>query len=279
MNAFFSALAEHAFLQHAALAGLLASLGCGVVGSYVVVKRITFLAGGVAHAVLGGVGAALFLGAQPMTGALVGAMAAALLIGWVSLRWRQQVDTLIGATWALGMALGIIFISRTPGYQVDLTTYLFGNILLVTPRDLWLMAILDLVLVTLVLLLHRQFLALAFDEEFARLRGVPVTGLYLLLLCMVAVSVVLLIKIVGLILVIALLTLPAAMAQIWVGTVGRMMVVAAGLGAVFCGIGLAAAYEPDLPPGATIIVVAAVAYLIANVSAAARRRMLGQSRR
>ena len=269
---FLQSLTQHVFLQHAVLAGLLASIGCGVMGSYVVVKRIGFLAGGIAHAVLGGMGAAFFFGAEPMFGALIAAIMVALLIGWFTLGWRQQEDTLIGAMWAVGMATGILFISQTPGYQVDLMTYLFGNILLVTSQDLWLMMTLDILLLLLVMLYYRQFLAVAFDEEFARLRGVPVAFFYLLLLCLVAVSVVLLIRIVGLILVIALLTLPAAIALQYVHTVGRMMVVATVLGAMFCVLGLAVSYQPDLPAGATIILVAGVAYLLSTLLSSLRQR-------
>ena len=205
MSGFIGALWQYDFLQNALFAGLLASLACGVVGSYVVVRRIGFLAGGISHSVLGGMGAALFLGWSPMLGALAAALLAALLIGWVSLHRREREDTLIGAVWAVGMAAGILFISRTPGYNVDLMSYLFGDILMVPRSDLWVMLGGDLLLVLLVGLLYRHLLAVVFDEEFARLRGVPVTLLYLLLLSLVAVTVVLLIRVVGLILVIALL--------------------------------------------------------------------------
>ncbi len=205
MSEFYTALLQFDFLQKALLGGLLASIGCGIVGSYVVVKRIGFMAGGISHAVLGGMGAALFFGFSPLGGALAAALLAAILIGWISLRWKEREDTLIGALWAVGMAIGIIFISKTPGYSVNLMSYLFGNILMVPQQDLWLMAVLDLLVLVIVWLFYRQFLAVSFDEEFARLRGVPVTGFYLLLLCMVAMTVVLLIQVVGLILVIALL--------------------------------------------------------------------------
>ncbi len=273
---FFTALLEHHFLQAALLAGLLAAIGCGVIGSYVVVKRIGYLAGGIAHSVLGGMGAALYFGLDPMGGALVAAIISALLIGWVRLRWGGQEDILIGALWAIGMAVGILFIERTPGYTGNLMSYLFGNILLVPERQLWLMGGLDLLLLGTVGLLYRHFLAVAFDEEFARLRGLPVTALYLLLLCLVAVTVVLLIQVVGLILVIALLTLPAAIAGQYVQTLGRMMLVATLLGAVFTSGGLALSYAPDLPPGATIILLAGAAYVLSTLwyhwSLARRRR-------
>ncbi len=272
MSQFMQALLQFSFLQHALLAGLLASVGCGVVGSYVVVKRIGFLAGGIAHAVLGGMGIALFYGVSPLSGALAAALVAAILIGWVSLRWREQEDTLIGALWAIGMAIGILFISRTPGYNVDLMSYLFGNILLVSSSDLWLMAVVDVVLAATVLLFYRQFMAVSFDEEFARLRGLPVTFFYLLLLCMVALTVVLLIQVVGLILVIALLTLPAAIAIQYVHTLGRIMLVAALLGVTFTTSGLALSYQPDLPAGATIILVAGTTYLLSTMLRGVRRR-------
>lgn len=274
MTEFFTALAEHGFLQSALIAGLLASIGCGVMGTYVVVKRIAFLAGGIAHSVLGGMGAALYYGYDPLVGALAAAVAAALSIGWVRMNWKAQEDTLIGALWAIGMAVGILFISKTPGYQTDLMSYLFGNILLVPEDSLWFMAALDAVLLIVVGAYHRQFLAVAFDEEFARLRGIPVSFFYLLLLVLVAVTVVLLIQVVGLILVLALLTLPAAIAGHYVHSLSGIMLLATLLGSGFSTLGLALSYGPDLPAGPTIILVAGGTYVVSALSsrAIARRR-------
>ena len=141
MDGFLHAVTTQSFLQHALLGGLLASIGCGIMGTYVYVKRITFLAGGISHTVLGGMGVAYFLGTAPMGGALIAAVLAALLIGWVTLRLHQYEDTLIGALWAIGMAIGVVFISRTPGYNVDLMSYLFGSILSVPRSDLITMAV------------------------------------------------------------------------------------------------------------------------------------------
>ena len=262
MSAFFLALATYGFLQTALLAGLLASVGCGVIGTFVVVKRIAFMAGGIAHSVLGGMGAALYFGVDPFAGALVSAIVSALLIGGVRLAWKAQEDTLIGALWAIGMAIGVLFIAKTPGYASDLMSFLFGNILLVPERELWLMGALDLVLIATVALFYRQFLAVTFDEEFARLRGVPVTFFYLLLLCLVAVTVVLLIQVVGLILVIALLTLPAAIAAHYVHSLGAMMLIATLLGGLFTSLGLALSFGPDLPAGPTMILLAGGVYLL-----------------
>lgn len=262
MGDFLLALSTHAFLQTALVAGLLASIGCGVIGTFVVVKRIAFLAGGIAHSVLGGMGAALYYGFDPLLGALLAAILSALLIGTVRLYWKTQEDTLIGALWAIGMAIGILFIAKTPGYATDLMSFLFGNILLVPPRELWFMAGLDLALILIVALFYRLFLAVIFDEEFARLRGIPVTFFYLLLLCLVAVTVVLLIQVVGLILVIALLTLPAAIANHYVHSLAGMMAIATLLGGLFTTLGLAFSYAPDLPAGPTMILLAGGVYVL-----------------
>ena len=262
MSEFFTTLSEEPFLQMAVLAGLLASLGCGLIGTFVVVKRITFIAGGIAHSVLAGMGAAVYFDFDPLLGALLAAVVSALLIGWIRLSWEAQEDTLIGALWATGMAIGLIFIYQTPGYSSDLMSYLFGNILLVPTQDLWFMVVLDLVLLLAVVLFYRQFLAVIFDEEFARLRGVPVNFFYLLLLCLIAVTVVLLIHVVGLILVIALLTLPAAIAGHYVRSLSHMMVIATLLGCVFTSGGLALSYAPDLPVGPVIILLAGLAYVL-----------------
>jgi zinc transport system permease protein len=269
---FLAAIFEYRFLQLALLASLLASIACGMVGTFVLVKRMGYLAGGIAHAVLGGIGAALFFGYPAMLGALAAAVVAALALGCVKLYWREQEDVLIGALWAAGMAVGVMFLAKTPGYQVDLMTYLFGNILLVSPGQLWLMLAMDACLAVVIFIFFRQFEAIAFDEEFARLRGLPVTALYLLLLCLIAVSVVLLVQIVGLILVIALLTLPAAISRHYVYNIAPMMILAAAITAVLCVAGLTLSYAPDLPAGATIILLAVAVYLGSTFLAGRRGR-------
>ncbi len=267
MIEFFSALLNYSFLQNALIACLLASIGCGIMGSYVVVKRIGFLAGGIAHTVLAGMGVAYFLNKSPLLGAVIAALLAGGFIGWINLRWKQQEDILIAAFWSVGMAVGILFISRTPGYSIDLMSYLFGNILLVSGRDIILMFILDIVIVVTVFLFYKQFLAAAFDEEFARLRGINIERFYILLMCLVALTVVLLIQIVGLILVIALLTLPAASASQFAGSVSRMMIVSVLLSILVTVSGLVISYGPNLPAGATIVVTAGIVYALFVVSA------------
>jgi zinc transport system permease protein len=272
MTEFLAAVLANPFLQSALLGGLLASVGCGVMGTYVVVRRLGYIAGGIAHTVLGGMGIVYYFGGPPLWGAVGAALVAALLIGVVNLRLREHEDTLIGALWATGMAVGVLFLSRAPGYNLDLMSYLFGNILLVAPGDLATMALLDGVILAAVALCYRPFLAVAFDEEFARVRGLPTEPFFLLLLCLVALTVVLLIQVVGLILVIALLTLPAAIASQYAHSLRRIMVLATLLGTGFTTAGIGVSYGPDLPSGATIILVATFCYMLSTVYTQLRRR-------
>lgn len=278
MMMFLDDLAANAFLQLALLTGLLVSVACGIVGTYVVTRRITYIAGGIAHCVLGGMGAARYLAVEqgwriyhpwhgweplhPLYGAIVAALAAAIIIGLVSLKAKQREDTVIGALWAIGMAVGVLFISQTSGYNADLMSYLFGNILLVSRSDLWLIVGLDIVVVGLAALFYRQFLAVCFDEEFARLRGLPVEAFYLLLLCLTALTVVLLVTVVGIVLVIALLTLPVAIAGHFSRRLWQMMLLSMVLTVLFTTFGLAISYAPNLPAGATTILLAGAAYLL-----------------
>jgi len=269
MVEFLNALVRYGFLQNALMAGVLAGVACGVVGSYIVVRRITAIAGAIAHSVLAGLGVARWLQvvhgqtwAHPMLGAVAAALTSALVIGLVSLKAREREDTIIGALWAIGMAVGILFISRTPGYNEDLMSYLFGNILLVRGSDLWLIALLDATILVVCIGLYAQLQAVCFDEEFARLRGLNVELYYLLLLALTALTVVLLVSVVGIVLVIALLTLPVAIAGQFTSSLRAMMILASILSIGFTTAGLAASYAPDLPAGATTIVIAGMVYLV-----------------
>lgn len=266
---FLSALSNNVLLQRALLAGIIASVACGVVGSYVVARRITYIAGGVAHCTLGGMGAARYFHEvygwtwlHPLHGAMTAALLAAVIIGWVSLRAKQREDTVISALWAIGMAVGILFIARTPGYYEDLMSYLFGNILLVSRGDLFMIAGLDVAVVACGVLLYNKFLAVCFDEEFARIRGVSVDFYYLLLLCLTALTVVVLVKVVGLVMVIALLTLPVAVAGSFARRLWQIMLLSTFISIGLTTGGLAVSYGPELPPGATTIVLAGALYLI-----------------
>ena len=255
-------------LRHAMLVGMLSSVAFGIVGTFVVTRRITFIAAAIAHCVLGGIGAALYLRVhtglawlEPIYGALPAALLAALIIGVVSLRAKEREDTVIGAVWAVGMAVGLLLLAKTPGYNKDTMSYLFGDILLITKRDVWLVAGLDILIVSVAVFFYNKLLAVCFDEEFARTRGVAVERYYLLLLCLIAVTIVLLVYVVGIVLVIALLTLPAAVAGQFSRRMGRIMVTAVLLCMEFSASGIALSYPYDLPSGPTIIVTGAVVYL------------------
>jgi len=266
---FYQAVLEFPFVRYALLAGILVSMACGIIGTYVVVRRITYIAGGIAHCVLGGMGLASYLQqvhgwsfAHPFVGALVAALAAAMIIGYVSLKARQREDTIISALWAVGMAVGVIFISQTPGYNQDLMSYLFGNILMVSGTDLWLILGLNTLIGAVALFFHNQLRAICFDEEHARIRGVPVDALFILLLCLTALTVVLLVTVVGIVMVIALLTIPVAIAGQFTRSLGRMMGLSILLSMGFTTGGLAVSYAPDWPPGAVIILLAGGVYML-----------------
>lgn len=272
MSEFIEAVTNYPFMRNALLAGILLSIACGIIGSYVVVKRITYMAGSIAHCVLGGIGLARYLQVvhnretiTPFIGAITAALVAALIIGLVSMRAKQREDTVIGALWAIGMALGVVFISMTPGYSQDMMSYLFGNILMVSSSDLVMITVLDIIVAATGLLFFNKFQAVCFDEEFARIRGINVELYYLFLLCLTAVTVVLLSTIVGIIMVIALLTIPAATANIFAKTLGSIMVISVILTAFFTTAGIAISYSPDLPAGAVIIIVAGLGYMLAII--------------
>ena len=265
---FFEALYSNPLLLSAVIAGLASSVVSGIIGAYVVVKRIVFISGSISHSVLGGIGFCLWLErakgidwVSPLQGALIAGILSALIIGWIHLYHRQREDSAIAALWSIGMAVGILFISQTPGFNVELTNFLIGNILWVTPTDLYILFGLDLLIIICVVCLHKKFLAICFDEEQARLQGLPVNALYLLLLVLTAVSIVLLIQVVGIILVMTMLTIPAAIANLFTSRLSWVMAGAVALGSLFCLLGTWAAYDLDWPGGATIALVAGIAYV------------------
>ena len=258
-------------LKNPIIAGILASIACGIVGAYVVVKRIVFISGGISHASFGGIGLGYFLGIDPVLGALVFSLISAVTMGMVSRRTRLSEDTAIGILWAIGMAIGILFVYLTPGYAPDLMSYLFGDILFVSSQEMILMLILDIIIGLVVFLLYKELLAISFDEEFSTVAGLPTERLYLILLCLVALTVVVLIRVVGIILVIALLTIPAAMARQFTHSFKKMMLLSVLWGIVFTQCGLWLSYLLDWPSGATIILVAGILFL-ASFFALQRRR-------
>lgn len=264
------------FMQRALMAGVLVSVACGIIGTYVVVNRFVFVSGGIAHAAYGGIGLGYCLKTNPVLSAIVFSVGVALAMGAVQRKTRERADTIIGMMWAIGMALGIIFIDLSPGYVADLMSYLFGSILTVPRADLVIMVMLDIVIIALVAVFYKELLAASFDETFATAANVQVDAIYLLLFCLVALTVVMLMRVVGLILVIALLTMPAAISGQFTSDLKRMMVMSVILGIVFTTVGLWLSYTLNLTSGATIILTSAGAFLLAMAyrAIASRRRQV-----
>ena len=261
MTNIFEAIVKFEFMQNALCAGVLVSIACGIIGTFVVINRIVFISGGIAHAAYGGIGLGYFLKFNPLIGAIAFALLSALGMGIVERKTKQRADTLIGVMWAIGMAIGIILIDLTEGYKAGLESYLFGSILTVPRQDLIVMLILNLIIGGLVFLFYKELLAISFDSTFATIRNLPVDGLYLMLMAMIALTVVMVMQVVGLILVIALLTIPAAIAEKFAKDIKQMMVFSSILGIIFTTIGIALSFYFNLTSGATIILVAGITYL------------------
>jgi zinc transport system permease protein len=273
---------QFGFMRNALLVGVLVSVATGIIGTFVVVKRIVFISGGIAHAAYGGIGMGYYVkyallplllgsgaaaanarpGYYPIIGATLFSLVAAAIMGLVQRRTRQRADTIIGVLWAIGMAIGIVFVDLTAGYKADLMSYLFGSILAVERSELIVIVVLDALILVMVALFYKELLAISFDETFATVESVPVDAIYIVLLCLIALTVVMLMRVVGLILVIAMLTIPAAIAGQYVRDLKRMMGWAVGLGMAFTVIGLFLSYAWNLTSGASIILVAGTAYLI-----------------
>lgn len=276
----FSPFLHYNFMQYALIACILSSIGCGIIGTYVVVRRIGFLVGGIAHSVLAGMGIAYFLGGHPLVGAVIAAIFAAILISLIKLYFHQHEDTLVAAFWSIGMAIGVLFISSTPNNNIDLMSFLFGNILLVSQLDILLMLALDIIIAGTVFLFYKKFMATIFDEEFARLRDIRTEIYYSILMCMVALAVVLTMQVVGLILSIALFILPAACAMQFFHSLFKIMLASIIICMLITITGLVASFQPNLPPGSTITVVAGIFYgvsiIITNIQLHLKKRHIIQ---
>lgn len=279
MIEFFEALRDVPLLRYALYAGIMSSLTFGVVGSFVVTRRIGYIAAAIAHSILGGIGAALYFSrtygweawCTPMLGAVVAALISAGLVGWVSLKAREREDTIIGAIWAFGMAAGLLFIHYTPGKAVNLESYIFGNILLTSRGDVVATVVLGCIVLLLVALFYHKLVAVCFDEEFARLRGVSSDAYYLLLLGITAISMVLLVRLAGIILSMALIVLPAATASKFSRRMWGIMLISVILSVFYNVGGLAASYQLELPTGPLIVVIASVIYGLAFFAPSGRR--------
>jgi zinc transport system permease protein len=250
------------FMQNALAAGLLTSVICGVIGTLIVVNRLAFLSGGIAHSAYGGIGLAFYFGWPYMVGAIGFALFSAMIMAAVSLKVKHRADTIIGVMWAMGMACGILLLDMTPGYNVDLMSYLFGSILSVPKSDLIFMTVVGFFILLLIAYFFRDLLAMSYDEEFAQIRGVPVKRLYFMLIGIVAVTVVMVVQVVGLILVIALLTIPPFIAEKYTKSLISMMLVSSLLGMIFTSGGLWMSYSFDMTSGAAIIFLAGVVFFL-----------------
>ncbi|PLX68002.1 MAG: hypothetical protein C0603_07780 [Denitrovibrio sp.] len=256
---------SYGFMQNAIIASILASVACGIIGSLVVVNRIVFISGGIAHTAYGGIGLAFFLGISPLLGAGVFAVVAALIMAYITKNDKHRSDTVIGAMWAFGMAIGIILIDLTPGYNVDLMSYLFGSILSVPMADLIYMGVLDGVIVLYILKWYRQIHAVSFDADFATSMGVKSDLIYASMLVMSALAVVLLIRVVGLILIISMLTIPPYIAERRSNSLKGMMIYSTIFSLIFSLVGLFMSYTFNLTSGASIISVSAVCFFLSII--------------
>lgn len=251
---------QYEFMRNALLTGLFVSIACGIVGALVVVNRLSFLAGGVAHAAYGGLGLSAFMGWTPMAGTIPFSLVASVIMGFILRKNKERADTIIGVMWAVGMAIGIVLLDLKKGYFVDLMSYLFGSIMAVPSSSLLWMVVLDLVIIAIVVALYKEILGMSYDEEFAAISGIPVIMLYYIILIMIAFTVVMLIKAVGMILVIALFTIPASIAEMFTRDLRRLMIFSILLGGIFTTGGLLLSYYLDLTAGATIILFACAGY-------------------
>lgn len=256
----FLQIFKYDFFVNAFIAGLLVAIAGGVMGSLVVSNKLTFMAGGIAHSAYAGIGLAFFLNFHPIIGAIAVSIVFALIIGVISLRKKHRIDAIIGVIWAVGMSAGIVLIDFTPGYNVDLMSWLFGSIIAVSLFDIVVALILDALIILIVILFFKEIHAMIYDEEYAKISGVPVNLFYFIMLVMIALSIVVLMRIVGLIMIIAMLTIPSLIAEKFTKSLRGMMIVSIILGSIFVIFGIFFAYLLDITSGAAIILLSAFVY-------------------
>lgn len=255
---------EYTFLRNAFLCAILASVTCGIVGTIIVEKKLVMMSGGIAHSSFGGIGIGYWLGIEPILGGLVFSVMAALGVVNIKRKTQNQADVIIGMFWSVGMAIGVLFISITPGYPPDMTTYLFGDILTVSSMDIYLIGILGLFITSIIVAFFSYWKAFLFDEEFLKVIGIKTIHLESVIFVLIALTVVVLIKVVGIILVIALLTIPPMIAKIFTFDLKKMMGLSIGISMFLSVLGLIGSYYMNIPSGATIILLSAISYLIAE---------------
>ena len=259
------ALLNYNFLQNAFFSAILASIACGIIGTIIIEKQLVMMSGGIAHTAFGGIGMGYFLGIEPLIGAMTFAILSALGVRHLQDRTRITPEVVLGMFWALGMALGILFISFTPGYPPDITSYLFGDILTVSRLDLIITFLMDLIIVVTIFIFFNAFKTYLFDEEFAQVVGLPVVLLETLTYVLIALTVVVLIRVVGIMLIIALLTAPPSIARQFTYGLHQTMLLSIALSIAFCLGGLWISYTIDIPSGAAIIVIAIASYFLVSL--------------
>jgi zinc transport system permease protein len=266
-------LLEMNFFRNALLASLLASIACGIIGTYIVSRRIVFISGGITHASFGGIGMGYYMGFDPILGAVMFGIFSALGIEFFTRKADLREDSAIAMLWAFGMALGIIFIFLTPGYAPNLMSYLFGNILTVSLTDLLFLTLLTVGIVAFFILFYRMILFISFDEEYALTNNTPVRLFNMILICLVALTIVLNIRVVGIILVMSLLTIPQAISNLFTRYFHKMIYLSILFGFVGSMAGLIFSYIYDIPSGAAIIFALVLMYGIAKTYSLTRKAL------
>lgn len=253
---------ELIFIQNAIVAALLVSITAGIIGAIIVANRLVFISGGIAHTAYGGVGMGYYFGISPFAGALLFTIPASLIMAWMQSRLKERAGTLIGLFWASGMAIGVVFLDLTPGYKPDLMSFLFGSIITVPVAELKIMFSLNLLIIIIVFMFYKQILSFSIDPEFAASRTLPVLFIKMLVFSLIAISVVIVMRSTGLILMIALFTVPAGIINKWAKNLYSLMAYSMLLAVFLCMSGLVMAWVLNISSGASIILVSTVAYLI-----------------
>lgn len=260
-----NAILNYTYMQNALIAAILASLIYGIIGTIIVEKKLGSMSGGIAHASFAGIGAGYFFNIEPILGGLIAALIAGLGVGYFKRKTKLYEGAIINMFWAAGMAIGIMFISLTPGYQPDMASYLFGNILSVNKTYITIMSILLVVVIFAIISLYNYWKLYLFDEEYAKIKGVNVVYLEMLLYALIAFSVVVLIKVVGIILAIAMMTIPPAISKLFTNKLKNVMILSSIFGVLFSLVGLVTSYYLDIPSGSTIILIAIFTYFLVSI--------------
>lgn len=254
-------LLQYQFFQNALIVAFLASIASGIIGTYIVVKRISLISGSISHAAFGGLGISYFLNYNPFIGGVIFSLGIAIIIAWVRRKAKNRLDVLLTFLWATGMAIGLVFIFLTPGYATDLFTYLFGNILLVSRYEIMIILFLDIIILMIVYLMFNSFLAVAFDEEYSETRNIPVAWVDMVLFSLIALTIIATIKVVGIVLMIAILTIPAATAQLFHNTVKKIMVTSSLITLFSIITGLFISYYLNFATGPIIVLMISLIYI------------------